>query len=110
MEPVENLPRMSCRCFVTIIVHFPRIDKMPYFSRFRRPSSSFSLTGPMNLSPYRPRHDSSSSESESNGRKGDRRMMEGLVEAGERQREEDAEAERDAEASIPKDQMRGSYI
>ena len=62
----------------------------------------------MNLSPYRPRHDSSSSESESNnGRKGDRRVMEGLVEAGERQREEDLEVERDAEASIPKDQMKG---
>ena len=76
--------------------------------RFRRPSSSFSLTGPMNLSPYRPRHDSSSSESESNGRRGDRRVMEGLVEAGERQREEDLEATRDAEASVPKDQMRGN--
>ena len=76
--------------------------------RFRRPSSSFSLTGPMNLSPYRPRHDSSSSESESNGRRGDRRVMEGLVEAGERQREEDLEAARDAEASLPKDQMRGT--
>ena len=63
----------------------------------------------MNLSPYRPRHDSSSSESESNGRKSDRRVMVSLVEAGERQREEDLEVERDAEASIPKDQMRGRF-
>ena len=62
----------------------------------------------MKLSPYRPRHDSSSSESESNGRRSDRRVMEGLVEAGERQREEDLEAARDAEASVPKDQMRGN--
>ena len=35
--------------------------------------------------------------------------MVSLVEAGERQREEDLEVERDAEASIPKDQMRGRF-
>ena len=35
--------------------------------------------------------------------------MEGLVEVGEVQRENDLEAQRDAEASIPKDQMRGEF-
>ena len=63
----------------------------------------------MKLSTYRPRDDSSSSESEANSRRGDRRVMEGLVEVGEVQRENDLEAQRDAEASIPKDQMRGEF-